>query len=286
MTEKTETKTKISDESKSFHFTTSTADVTSRQFNDFCLHIFCKSGSAKVKLAEKSFTLTSANCLILLNNSTFRWVETSSDFSILGIFISNQYLAASSPDTNYYTMGVLSLMENPIVKMKQEEFDLCLSICEAIRTRLTQHDHIFYEGVLRRCVETLILDIFNVRSHATNMTQGSGNQGMKIFRQFISLLEGGAFKTEREVRWYASELGITAKYLSEICLNASGHSASYWINQFTTDEIARLLHNPTMSINSIADLLNFNTRAYFSHYVHERLGMTPKDYRKSVLGNK
>lgn len=283
---KEDANTQLHDDSSQFHFTTNIADAQSRHYRDFVLHIFCTAGSAKVRMVEKEFKLTTCCCLVILNNSTFRWLETSPDFRMRGVFISNNYMTTSSPDTNYNTMGMLSLMENPVIKMKQEEFDQSLAVCDAIRARLSQHDHIFYEGILRRCVETLILDLYNIRQHSMNGTRSYGNQGMRLFRKFISMLEKGDFKEQREVRWYAKELGITPKYLSEICLNASGHGASYWINQFTTEEIARLLHNPTMTINSIADLLNFNTRSYFSHYVKERLGLTPKDYRLKVLGLK
>lgn len=275
-----------SDDSEHFHFTTNTADVQSRLYRDFCLHIFCTAGNAKVRIVDKEFSVTTCSCMVILNNSTFKWLETSPDFRIRGVFISNHYMTSSATDTNYYTFGMLTLMENPILKMSQEQFDLCLSVCDAIRMRLMQHDHLFYEGVLRRCVETLMLDLYNIRQHSTTDSHTYGNQGMRLFRKFISMLENGKYKEEREVRWYAAQLGITPKYLSEICLNASGHGASYWINQFTTEEIARLLHNPTMTINSIADLLNFNTRSYFSHYVKERLGLTPKDYRLKVLGLK
>lgn len=100
------------------------------------------------------------------------------------------------------------------------------------------------------------------------------------------MLESGTYKQEREVNWYANKLGISPKYLSEVCHDCSNHGASHWINRFTTEEIARLLHNPTMSINSIASLMNFKTKSYFSHYVKDRLGMTPKDYRLTVLGMK
>lgn len=272
---------------KSFFFSSSVADVPSRKFRDFCIHVLCKAGSAKARIGDKTYELTPHTCIVLMNNTGFSWQNFSDDFEISSFFISNDYLSKGSPDTNYNTMGMLSLMDNPIVEMTKEEFDLCLNVGAAIKERLKQTDHLFYEGVLRRAVETLLLDIYNIRSHSVSLhSQGNGNQGIRIFRKFIASLEKGNYRTEREVRWYASQLGITPKYLSEVCINASGHGASYWINRFTTEEIARLLHNPTMSINSIATLMNFSTRSYFSHYVKERLGMTPKDYRLQILGLK
>lgn len=282
-----EKKQQYVDAKSSFHFTENTADVESQAYREFVIHVFCLSGSASVVIGEKKFELVPNNCLVLLNNNIFKWLETSPDFRMRGVFISNDYMSNNSPDVNYSTINMLYLMDNPILTLSQGEMNLCLSVCEAIRNRITQTDHMFYEGVLRRCVETLVLDIYNFQSHSEELhKQNNGNQGLRFFRIFISMLEKGNYRQQREVRWYSAKMGITAKYLSEVCINSSGHGASYWINKFTTQEIARLLHNPTMSINSIADLMNFTTRSYFSHYVKERLGLTPKDYRLKVLGVK
>lgn len=274
------------DDSAMFHFTTNTTDTVSAKYRDFCIHIFCIAGSARVRLGEKEYELKKRSCIVILNNSTLAWLQTSADFEMRGIFIANRYMTTSAPDANYNTMGILSLMENPVVRMTEDEMQLCISVAAAIRVRLTQHDHMFYRGVLRRCVETLMLDIYNIRAHSSDQGRSTGSHGLRTFRRFISMLESGEYRREREVRWYSGEIGITPKYLSEICIAISGHGASYWINKFTIEEVARLLQNPTMSINSIATLMNFKTRSYFSHYVKDHLGMTPKDYRMSVLGGK
>lgn len=276
-----------SDESSSFHFTTSLDDVVSRTYREYVLHVFCVSGVARARYGDKVLELIPDSCLVLLNNGVFSWMEKTKDFAIRAVFISNDYMEKNSPDINYNAMGMLAMMDNPLVRMNSEQFQLCMNVCNAIKERVKEVGHLFYEGVLRRCVETLLLDLYNIRSKADEKvsTQG-GNQGMRLFRKFISMLESGSFRTQREVRWYSGELKITAKYLSEVCMNASGHGASYWINRFTTEEIARLLHNPTMSIKSISELMNFTTKSYFSHYVKERLGMTPKDYRMMILGVK
>lgn len=272
------------DLSKYFYFSSSVDDIPKRMYRDYCIHIFCTSGRAMAHVGERTFDVRPNDCIVLLNNTSFSWINVSDDFVEHSIFISNRYLSVESPDKNYNTMGMLSLMDDPVVEMDEDEFQLCLSVCEAIKIRLRQPDHIYYHEVLLRCVETLFLDIFNIRAHKKGIyKQNNGNRGSQLFRNFISMLEKGSFKMQREVRWYAAKMQITPKYLSEVCVNASGHGASYWINRFTTEEIARLLHNPTLSINAISDLMNFTTRSYFSHYVREHLGMTPKDYRLKIL---
>lgn len=271
----------------SFRFSTVPNDAGSLEYRDFTIHIFCKSGTGKAAIGRNTFEIVPDTVTVILNNKGFYWMEISDDFQIEMMLISNKFLAITSPETNYNVMGMLSLMENPVVKMNHEEYSLCSAVGNAIKERLKHPEHTFFLSVLRKCVETLILDLYNIRSHSQQVqVQGNSSHGMKLFRTFISMLERGDYRREREVRWYAEQLGITPKYLSEVCINASGHSASNLINTFTIEEIARLLHNPTMSINTIATHMNFATRSYFSHYVKERLGKTPKDFRLQVLGMK
>lgn len=272
------------DESKSFHFTTTIDDTTSPKYEDFTIHILCLNGTAKFQLRDRVFSISSQTCVVLMNNTTLKWLFTSSDFKMEALFVANEYLEASTPGTNYNFMGMLSLMEHPVIEMDRQKFNLCIAVIEAIRSRVKMQDHLFYSGVLRRAVETLMLDIYSIHSKLYP-TLGTGrNQGVKIFREFIQLIEQGNYRTNREVKWYAKKMNISPKYLSEVSQDVSGHSASFWINRFTIGEISRLLHNPTLSINTISDMLHFTTHSYFSHYVRDRLGMTPKDYRQKMLG--
>ena len=80
--------------------------------------------------------------------------------------------------------------------------------------------------------------------------------------------------------YYASLLCITPKYLSEACVKASGHNASFWIDWFTAEEIARMLREEDLTLTTIADRLNFSTTGYFTRYTKRMLGMTPTEYKE------
>ncbi len=83
-----------------------------------------------------------------------------------------------------------------------------------------------------------------------------------------------------EVNYYASEICVTPKYLSEICKKVSGHSANFWINRYATLDISRQLRNKKLTFVEISNMFNFSSPAYFSRYVQHNLGMNPSDYRE------
>lgn len=55
--------------------------------------------------------------------------------------------------------------------------------------------------------------------------------------------------------------------------------ASFFIEHFTAEEIARLLKREDLSITDVAYQLDFNTTNYFTRYVKRVLGMTPSQYK-------
>ena len=98
-------------------------------------------------------------------------------------------------------------------------------------------------------------------------------------RCFIDLLQQGLIRQHRTVEYYASRLNITPNYLTECCIKTSRHNASFFIEHFTAEEIARLLKREDLSITDVAYQLDFNTTNYFTRYVKRVLGMTPSQYK-------
>ena len=87
---------------------------------------------------------------------------------------------------------------------------------------------------------------------------------------------------EREVDFYAQELSITPKYVTEVCKKSSPKTPSEWIQNYTTQRLIILLENKKLGFTAIADLLNFSSPSFFSRYVRKVLGVSPSDYRQKL----
>lgn len=83
-----------------------------------------------------------------------------------------------------------------------------------------------------------------------------------------------------EEPYYAEPFFITPKNLSEACIIASGHNASYWIEQFTIQQLSPELRGTSKTLQQIADEYHFSSANYFSRYISKHIGMSPTKYRE------
>ncbi len=85
-------------------------------------------------------------------------------------------------------------------------------------------------------------------------------------------------------------LDMIAKHVhlsrSECCRyfkKMTGQSLFEYITLFRIDRGMNLLRNTEMSIANIAQAIGFQSQSYFTECFRKRLGMTPGDYRKTIL---
>ncbi len=98
--------------------------------------------------------------------------------------------------------------------------------------------------------------------------------------QFKALLDK-RYQTEKQVSFYAAQLGLSEKKLSSIVYAVHGFSAKEYINEKMLQEAIWLLENTTLNQGEIADKLGFDF-TYFVKFFRKHIGTTPAKYRQSV----
>jgi AraC-like DNA-binding protein len=83
----------------------------------------------------------------------------------------------------------------------------------------------------------------------------------------------------RRVDEFASQLNITPKYLSIIVKEVMNRRPSNYIQLYTLKAIERRLRFTDMTMQEIANDLNFPNPSFFGKFCKEHLGMTPLEYR-------
>lgn len=260
-------------------FTDDVYDAMSDGFIGTCLHIIITSGEMSFKIGEKQVVARINDCLIMPNRAMINDIRISDDFTMKSVIISQRFMRISLPKSNYEMKGLLAMAENPVIRMTAEEAQTILHDFVEVQLQHSRLTHIYYAEMVARSIEMMVLDMYDIHSRYHAEELSGIDQSARITRQFIALLQQGYYHKNRKVEFYASLLHITPQYLSECCIKATGHNASFYIDYFATEEIARLLKRDDLTITDIAYKLDFNTTNYFTRYVKRTLGMTPREYR-------
>ena len=87
--------------------------------------------------------------------------------------------------------------------------------------------------------------------------------------------------TERSVAFYAERMCMTPKYLSTLVKDASGKTATEWIDAFLLLEAENLLIYSELTVKEIGYRLHFQSIPSFHKFFKKQTGMTPNEYRNT-----
>lgn len=247
---------------------------------DYVAHVYCDRGRCEFVFNEKPFALCAGDCAIFTITKMVFDVKPSDDFEATAIYVHNTFLILSAPESNYGAKGVMSLYHNPIMQLDEAHQKVCKNDFQMVEYRFQDTQHHFYKEALSSALRTLFLDYFDFHVRINSGEKSFSDIQTSLVMQFLGLLEGGEYKTHRDLGHYADLLCVTAKHLSFICKKVSGLPANYWINRFTIIDIQRRLKDPSSTLTQIVDEFHFSSQAYFSRYVYNLLGKYPSEFRE------
>ena len=136
--------------------------------------------------------------------------------------------------------------------------------------------------------DKVILSLFNALYYAlasvvnSSITEDNadrhGSRSDALVHRFVAEL-GASCDKERSVEYYAKQLGVTPKYLSLVCKNKLGKNASKVIDGVVVNRAKELLMQPGVSIQEVAERLNFVSQSFFGKYFKQRTGVSPSRYK-------
>ncbi len=115
-----------------------------------------------------------------------------------------------------------------------------------------------------------------------NGTQFSNKKGYEMVRAFDRLLHK-EYQSHKEVKFYADQLHITPKHLSDVLKKETGLTAKQSIEAFVLFEAKSLLKQTEMSVKEIVYWLGYEDPSYFNKLFRNKVGMTPLNFRRNEV---
>ena len=246
---------------------------------NFILMALCRKGRAQYCIDTRQQTVKPGDLLFISERHIIDNYMASPDFECLCILVSTQFYHGFVQNVRNVSSLLLFTMNNPVVQLTPHEIQVYSNYYRTIREKISDTEHYYRTEV----VKALLLAMFYDMSGVTYRVEQSSSKGQSradvIFAEFIQQLEQN-YRTERRVSWYAQQMGITPKYLSEIIKQISKRTPNEWIDSYVVLEIRVLLKNSPKSIKEITEELNFPNQSFLGKYFKEHVGVSPSEYRK------
>jgi len=244
----------------------------------------CMRGKIQAVMNGQTIELHRNQVAIIPQNVIVSDPMISPDFDLKAMFFTNRILQSFLREKMNVWNDVVYVRKMHVITMQDDELPfythfydmLCLCFDKGAGQP-------FLSDVIQSLLRAAVLGLCGGLKNRMQTDDASSAVDMPTvnshFQRFLDLLHSVEVK-HRPVEWYASELCISAKYLSAVCKRNSGKTANEWITEHVEEDIRYYLKQTDYSIKQICDLLGFPNTSFFGKYVKEHFGMTPARFRK------
>lgn len=235
---------------------------------------YLKEGSVKLQsgLAEKEIQ---APALITLGPTVIRrFSMESQEMQMDIVFFKSDFFLENQ--ANVFFLMQFDFFENsdrhifPLTDNTANTFEQLFKLIRNTLDSGNKHE----KSIMRSYLYILIYEIDAIKNLVTTETSVS-----PLFGKFRhSLMQH--FLRQRSVGFYADQLNVSRKYLTEVIKKHSGKTASEWIDEAVILEAKVLLKDKSLTINQISDMLNFSDQSVFGKFFKSCTQTSPLEYRK------
>ena len=247
---------------------------------------FITEGRAQLEYDGHVVQLQKNDLFLYMVHSTAANFMASSDFNCRQIWFGRAELFNIDIYKQISVADMSNLKLNPVVHLKGDDIKLCDTYFQLLRDRMKFSTSVLTPDIVRMLFGTIVLEILSImRRNSEQVAEevqhediNSSLHKKRIVDDFLRLVEESDGRIRR-VDDFASQLNVTPKYLSTILKEVMNRRPSTYIQLYTLKAIERRLRFTDMTMQEIANDLNFPNPSFFGKYCKEHLGMTPLEYR-------
>jgi AraC-like DNA-binding protein len=247
---------------------------------NFLLIALCTQGRAQYRMDTQEKLVSPGQMIIVSERHVIDNYMASPDLEGLCMILSKDFYHEVIQNVGDISSLFLFSKTHPVFTLRPKEVKTFKEYYNLVKRKINESDNHFRKDLIRTLLLAMFYDLSNVIYQAQQFNESHLTRGDLIFTKFIKLVESHC-KEERRVGWYAQQLCITPKYLSELIKSASQRTPNEWIDNYVIMETRVLLKNTTKSIKEIAEELHFPNQSFLGKYFKEHVGISPSRYRKS-----
>lgn len=239
--------------------------------------LFCTAGRAVLSVGVQEYDVSSDTEMLLLPDSVFTLLDADADFRVILFTFSRQLFeeAGHRLDPAFFRY----LKSYPIYRHTEQTGGIVRNLFGVILSAYNDAENIFRTEIVRNHLRNILLNVCDkVRRNYVRRQQEGGSRKEELFHRFVELVSTH-FTRQRDVAFYADELCISMSYLASVTRVTTGETPKQTIDKRIVQEIKILLAFSDLSLQQIADRLNFPDQSYLGRFFKHHTGRSPIAYR-------
>ena len=199
-------------------------------------------------------------CLVAVSENLFKKLQIITSHELRAAITKKQFLELSEEEKQVF-LSYLDLIYRLARLVPNHRNDLL--ICSVLQSFFLYFLHLFEQK------EVGIL------------SQKKQSRSDHISGEFIRLAQIHA-PEQHSIGYYASQLHISEKYLSNIVKRVTQKPPREWIDEILLKEAIYMLYDENKSVQQISDALSFSSPSLFGVFFKRKTGKTPMQYRRTL----
>ena len=239
----------------------------------------CTRGTAQVEVNLQVYDANPGVMLLATPFHVLRIYERSDDFLCRFIVFSKAFLIENNINSHFLeSFSYFKSASIPVIYMDSPDAKVILDIFLLIQQKLEREEHPYRVEISRSIFITLLYEIQSIYEKQNQILKSKQNRKQKLNILFQELVFHH-FKKHRNVQYYANELYLSPKHLTETIKEVTGKTAGDWIDDAVILEAKVLLRDHEISIARVADFFHFPDQSTFGKFFKKQTGVSPSDYR-------
>lgn len=242
------------------------------------IFVLCMSGEVEASVNLNRFSVKANDVIALAPGTIIQIHNIEGDLQIYFLGFSSQYIEQAGQSHSILNVIYLTL-GRPVISLRPEGAHM---MEQYLNMLIGMYEHL-PEKIRKEISPNLYADIhkgISILYQSKNPDKTSLSKSEQICRNFTQLVMQHYNQT-RNVAWYAEKLGITHAHLCTTVKQVTGKTCVDIISSMVIMDAKSQLKSTHLSVQDIADSLNFANMSFFGKYFKRYVGMSPLEYRNN-----
>ena len=235
---------------------------------------FLVKGTIRGAINQKPVEIQPNSCAFYLADSVLGKAEISDDCEIYVMGFTTLFAEALNLKIPQTYLSQLFL--SPVWRISEQQMTIVLHYVALLRALVEQQQTTAVINLVRSLLYFLTED-YAVHPQQTHKL----SRAEQICGQYLSLVEVHC-REQHSVKWYASQISIAPKYLSNVVKQTLGISPNACIDKVLTRQAKSLLFSTSLSVQQIAYRLGFQNQSHFGTFFRRQTGLSPKAFKQNL----